>query len=175
MKLRALVLALAVGGCVGPDFTPPPAPEAKTYTAEPLPEATVAAHVQGGGMQRFVAERDIPGLWWTLFRSPGLNALVERALRNNADLKAAQAALRVADETAQAQAGGFWPTITGNAGATRQKTLASVGANSSAGGHNSVYNLDTSQLGISYAACRGRWRVPRPWPRPAASRWKPPP
>ncbi len=151
MRLRTLLLALAVGGCVGPDFIPPAPPEAKTYAAEALPDATVSAEAPGGERQHFVAASDIPGQWWTLFHSPGLNTLMERALRANADLKAAQAALRVADETALAQAGGFWPSVTGGVNATRQKALASAGADSAAGGHNSVYNLYTAQVGISYA------------------------
>ncbi len=146
-----LALALTAAGCVGPDFTPPTAPGIATYTADPLPETTAAADVWGGQMQRIAAERDIPGQWWSLFHSPAINALIERALVANADLKASRAALRVADENALAQAGGWWPTLAGGFGAARQKTLASAGTNSAAGGHNSVYNLYTAQVGISYA------------------------
>jgi outer membrane protein TolC len=47
-------------------------------------------------VQRFVLGRDLRGDWWTLFRSNELTELVDRALRNNHDLKSAQAALRVA-------------------------------------------------------------------------------
>ena len=53
----------------------------------------------------FVEGRDIPGEWWTLFHSKPLNDLIERSLKANPDLKAAQAALLVARENVLAQRG----------------------------------------------------------------------
>ena len=44
-----------------------------------------------GAAQTFVAGRDIPGQWWTLFRSEPLNGLVEQAFRANPNLRAAEA------------------------------------------------------------------------------------
>ena len=59
----------------------------------------------GGEAQQFVEGRDIPAEWWTLFHSKPLNDLVERSLKNNPDLKAAQAALLIARENVRAQRG----------------------------------------------------------------------
>src|SRR5229473_2528227 len=102
-RSAALLLVAAVAGCaVGPDFQKPAPPEVSGYTPEPLAAETSAAAVAGGAAQRFVQGMDIPGQWWRLFHSEPLNAVIEQALKNNADLQAAQAALRVAQENALA-------------------------------------------------------------------------
>ena len=64
----------------------------------PLRYRPLAAHrnVVGGEAQQFVDGRDISGEWWTLFHSKPLNDLIERSLKTNPDIKAAQAALTVA-------------------------------------------------------------------------------
>jgi outer membrane protein TolC len=72
--------ALLLAACaVGPDFERPPAPEVEGYAREPLPAETAKADIAGGETQRFVKGLDIPGQWWTLFHSAGLNALIEQA------------------------------------------------------------------------------------------------
>jgi outer membrane protein TolC len=130
-------LAALVAGCaVGPDFVPPPAPDVQGYTPEPLPKSTASAATAGGQAQRFVRDLDLPGQWWTLFHSRPLNALVERALANNADVQAAQAALRVARENVRAQRGALFP----------QADAGFTGA--------------TAELSISGPPCGGRRRVP---------------
>lgn len=50
--------------------------------------------------------------WWTIFGSEELNTLVEEALANNHDLKAAAARIRQADATAGSTAAALLPTIT---------------------------------------------------------------
>ena len=67
----------------------------------------------------FVAGHDIPGEWWTLFHSKPLNDLIERSLKANPDLKAAQAALMVARENVLAQRGAYYPSVTGGFSAMR--------------------------------------------------------
>src|SRR5262249_53811674 len=110
--VAALALAALLAGCaVGPDFVPPPAPNVQGYTPEPLEPRTASAATPSGQAQRFVHGLDLPGQWWTLFHSRPLNALVERALVNNADLAAAQAALRVARENVRAQRGTLFPQV----------------------------------------------------------------
>ena len=149
-KLLRLAVVLALSGCaVGPDFKRPDAPAAAGYAPEPLPAATVASDVRGGEAQRFVEGMDLPGQWWTMFRSPALNALVERALKANPDLQAAQAALRVAMENAAAQRSVFFPTVQAGYIPTRQRAsnvLSPPLANSNA----SIYNLYTAQVTVSY-------------------------
>src|ERR1700758_2614154 len=91
----ATVLAclLAAGCAAGPNFKTPDAPKVDRYLAQPLSPAAATPNVVGGEAQRFETDAEIPGDWWTLFHSPALNALIERSLAANHDLKAAQAAL----------------------------------------------------------------------------------
>ncbi|MEJ0069240.1 MAG: efflux transporter outer membrane subunit [Pseudomonadota bacterium] len=141
--------ALVASCAVGPDFLTPAAPAVSGYTPEPLPAQTASAPVTGGEAQRFLQDSDIPAQWWTLFRSPALNALVERSLKTNPNLQAAQAALRVALENVYAQQGAFFPTIDASFAPSRNKTsnsIAPVPAN-----NTNVYSLYTAQLSLSYA------------------------
>ncbi len=143
----SLLLSVLAGCTVGPDFSRPASPEVAGYTPEPLAAQTTSASVPGGEAQRFVKDLDIPGQWWTLFRSEPLNALIEEALKANPNLQAAQAALRVAQENSEAQRGAFLPTVTGKFGVTRQKSSnAAFGA---PGG--SLFTLNTAGLDVSYA------------------------
>src|SRR5690348_6844105 len=89
----AVLAPLLTTACVvGPNFKPPAAPPVSGYTVK-APETTEATPgVPGGQAQHFVVAADIPADWWTLFHSKPLNDLIEKALVNNADLKAAQAA-----------------------------------------------------------------------------------
>jgi NodT family efflux transporter outer membrane factor (OMF) lipoprotein len=61
--------------------------------------------VHGGDAQSFVAGQDIPAQWWTLFRSPALEALVRQALDHGPTLARARARLRQVEEERQARAG----------------------------------------------------------------------
>jgi NodT family efflux transporter outer membrane factor (OMF) lipoprotein len=151
---RSAVLAflgslLTTACVVGPDFKPPSTPNTSGYIANP-PQATEEVRgVPGGQAQRFVAGADIPADWWILFHSKQLNALIERALAHNADLKAAQAALLVAHENTRAQHGAYLPQVSGGASITREKdpsaTLAPVPANNSF-----AYTLVTPAVSVSY-------------------------
>src|SRR5690242_1880791 len=100
LRLGALAAALALTGCaVGPNFKPPTARASDSYAAQ-LPRKTVATpHLAAGDAQHFERTAALPADWWTAFHSAPLNALIEQALANNHDLKAAQAALTVAHET----------------------------------------------------------------------------
>ncbi|MBN8713166.1 MAG: efflux transporter outer membrane subunit [Xanthomonadales bacterium] len=148
--LGAVVVVLALGACtVGPDFERPPAPKVDTYTAH-APETTAAtADVAGGEAQHFTTGSDIPGDWWTLFHSKALNALIADSLANNADLETASAALAVARETALAQRGARYPSVTAGFSASRQQdpsgALAPVPSNNAF-----LYNLFTPQVSVSY-------------------------
>src|SRR5882757_9003893 len=118
----AVAVALIAGGCaVGPDFQRPAAPTDNGYTATPLATATASAEVRGGEAQQFIAARDIPGDWWTLFHSAPLNRLIERSLRANPDLDAAQAALRQARENVRAEEGAMFPAANASLQAERQR------------------------------------------------------
>lgn len=149
MVAGAVAAALLLAGCaVGPDFRKPAAPDAKTYTSTALPAQTDSTPVPGGNAQHFNSGADISGDWWTLFQSPPLNALIERALQNNPDLAAARAALTVARENTLAQRGAYFPAVNADFSANRQKqpgSLAPVPSNNAL-----EYSLFTPQLSVSY-------------------------
>ena len=143
----ALAAALQLGGCeVGPDFHRPEAPKVTGYTAEALPPATASAEVHGGEAQQFLIDRDIPGDWWSLYRSPALNSLIEEAMRANPTIESARAALTQAHELELAGRGALFPTLSGTASSTRQKLSgASVG-----GQGGNIFSVNSASLSVGY-------------------------
>ncbi|HEX4350651.1 MAG TPA: TolC family protein, partial [Verrucomicrobiae bacterium] len=147
-------VALLLGGCaVGPNFKRPADPNITNYTTSPITTTVATTNVIGGASQRFANGVNIPQDWWTLFHSKALNALIEESLSNNPDLKAAQAALSVARENVLAQRGGFYPSVSGNFSATRQKQTEALAPvpNYPVVPNQFQYNLFTPQLSISYS------------------------
>jgi NodT family efflux transporter outer membrane factor (OMF) lipoprotein len=117
-RLVVLALAALVAGCtLGPNFLRPDAPKDNAYLPDDAPLSFVAGGISGGEAQRIVQGLDIPAQWWQVFQSPGLNGLIETALRANPDIKAAAASLRVAQETTRAQRATLFPTVQAGAGA----------------------------------------------------------
>jgi NodT family efflux transporter outer membrane factor (OMF) lipoprotein len=151
---RQLLVACAAlafsGGCaVGPNYQPPPAPQTPGFVAPgTLPAATASAATSGGSTQSFVADLDIPGQWWTLFQSAPLNTLIERGLANSPTLASAQAALRQARETAAAQRGSYFPSLSGAVSATRQSESGTALGLPEIG--SLTYTLESATLNVSY-------------------------
>ena len=147
--LAALAAVTLAAGCaVGPDFHRPAAPAVDGYAREPMPEKTAAAEIAGGEEQRFVSDKDIPEQWWTLFQSPQLNALIEKALKTNPTLVAAQAALRQAVELVYAQQGAFFPTL--QAGFVPSRQRASNALSPPLSTNQLLYNLFTTQVTVGF-------------------------
>jgi NodT family efflux transporter outer membrane factor (OMF) lipoprotein len=117
---------LAAGCAVGPRYHRPETPPNAGYAPSPLPETSSSAAIHGGDVQRFIEGRDLRFEWWELFQSPALNALVERAFRNNPTIAGAQAALVQAQELVYAQRGYFFPTIDANYSFERQKIAGNL-------------------------------------------------
>jgi len=118
--LAAAPLVAAVGCAVGPDFEPPAAPAAATYTPEPQPTETAVA---GGRAQRFAAGNALPVKWWELFESPRLDERVEQALAANPTLQSAQATLRQSENELRAGYSVFFPRVDVGASAVRERTF----------------------------------------------------
>ena len=141
----APVLILAVtllSGCaVGPDFKSPEAPNVGAYGLNGMPVKTESSKTDFGGEQRFVTGGDVPADWWTLFQSPSLNSMIEAAVKSNASLEAAKAALRVAEENAAAGYGGFFPSIDGSTSVDRSKNR----------GSEKPFTLYNTSVSVSYA------------------------
>ena len=149
-RLLAVAVIASLAACaVGPNFKRPTPPKAEGYGNAPM-RGEIAAPGPGSA-QHFVAGEDIPSQWWTLFRSPALNHLVDQALTGNPDVGAAQAALRQAHELYLAQRTAFFPDVEGNFSGTRAKNAVGTIANpTSLPQVNPYYNLYTAQLTISY-------------------------
>lgn len=147
--LSAALLAAGLGGCaLGPDFKAPAAPATAgdSYTPTPLPQQTASAPGARGAAQQFAFGQEIPAQWWTLFRSPALDQLIRSALEQNPNMAAAEAALRQAQESYNAQAGNLvYPSVNAQLGAARQKTSA-VTAGAAAG----VYNVYNASVNVAY-------------------------
>jgi len=144
---------LGLSSCVGPDFELPKTPEIFSFTPDRLP----ASNSAGGKTQRLEIGNRLPADWWALFHSNALNGLVERALRDNPNVDAAQAALRVAQANVYAEVGQLFPLATGD----YQGTGGKVATNGVTGAAAPVvgpavqpnpvyYSLHTAQFTVNY-------------------------
>jgi NodT family efflux transporter outer membrane factor (OMF) lipoprotein len=141
---------LLLTGCtVGPDFHRPAAPHVADYTETSLSVTAATPDVAGGAAQRFISGGDIAADWWTLFHCAALNALIQRALERNPDLKAAQAALSVANENVLAQRGVFYPAVAAGFSASRQRQSGEIAPTPNS--NTFLFNLFTPQVSVSYA------------------------
>lgn len=131
-KCFALAPLILVAGCaVGPDFKRPEVPKASGYApTNAVTQATSSAPVLAGESQHFSTTADIPFDWWTLFQSPQINSLIQRAFKANPDIEAAQAALKQAQEYVTAQQGFFYPTVGASYSPSRTKLAGNMGGNS---------------------------------------------
>jgi NodT family efflux transporter outer membrane factor (OMF) lipoprotein len=148
-RLIAISALLLTPGCVvGPKFKKPAPPMNGGYAPDPPSATSSTPNVGGGEAQHFVEGRDIPGEWWALFHSKPLNDLIERSLKANPDLKAAQAALLVARENVLAQRGAYYPSLAGGFAASHSKTSNQVSPFTASG--ELYYSLYTPQVGVSF-------------------------
>ncbi len=83
---RVSAAAALLSACVGPNFHRPAAPPSTATPSSRLPPPTASAPGVGGAAQRFLAQQDVRGNWWTLFGSAELDALVSEALRANPEV-----------------------------------------------------------------------------------------
>jgi NodT family efflux transporter outer membrane factor (OMF) lipoprotein len=141
-------LLLLAGCVVGPNFKRPAPPDVGGYTPAPPSTTSSTTDVAGGEAQHLVGGRDIPGEWWTLFHSKPLNDLIERSLKANPDLKAAQAALLVARENVLAQRGAYYPSIASGFSASRSKSSNELSPVPNA--NIFYYSLFTPQVSVSF-------------------------
>jgi NodT family efflux transporter outer membrane factor (OMF) lipoprotein len=150
IHLLLLICAGLLSACaVGPDFKQPDAPKTKSYTENPLSQKlTTATGVPGGTPQEFADGSDIEAQWWTLYKSPELDTLIKKALEQNPNLGAADAALRAAQENVNAQIGGqYFPAVSVGGAATRQ--LQPAGIYGLPYGSD-TYNLYNTSVNVTY-------------------------
>ncbi|MGZ8153262.1 MAG: TolC family protein, partial [Methylovulum sp.] len=142
----AITIALLFSGCtLGPDFQRPISPDVNSYTAKKT-AAQISPEPSSGAIQYLASGKDIPGQWWTLFRSPQLNSLIEQGLKHSPDLQAAQAALTEAQENTIAKQGSLFPALDASLSDTRQKTSGAMFGNPDGGG--SLFTLYNASVQV---------------------------
>jgi len=105
--------ALLLAACtVGPDYRRP---------AAPVPEA----FKEQGWKLGQPADAIDRGAWWSVYKDPVLDDLEKRIDITNQNLKAAEAAFRVAEAVVAQGRAGYFPTATLTASATRGSLSAS--------------------------------------------------
>lgn len=141
----ALFLCCLMSSCmVGPDFHKPAPPEVKSITSKKLPARTASAKDAGnaGKSQTFIQGRDIPGEWWTLYRSPAISHLIDIAMKNSPNLEAAKQVLIQARENYNAQYDNLMlPGIDASLGAQRQNFAGSTFGGSVSSSLFNLYNV----------------------------------
>ena len=171
-RLALTLICTTIASCaVGPDYQRPDLPESRSY-------GTVGSLSEPSGLpgddQRVVIGKDIRTDWWTLFRSPALNTLIEQAFAASPTIDVAQRALNVAQQYVYAQQGYLFPTVQANYMPTRTQLPGNLGGNSpgvqgdgtyigayqgtpaSQGGTapyngSTVFNFHTAQLTVGFA------------------------
>jgi len=146
-----IVIAVLLSGCaVGPDFTSPSSPEVGSFLPAQRNSSTNPDRVPG---QKLVHGGEIPPQWWEMLRSETLNRLVQEAIEHNADLAAAEAAVRVARANAEAQRGSLFPTVDATLDASRQKIATAPVVDANTGEQStgpSRYSVVTRQVSVSF-------------------------
>ncbi|HTV33459.1 MAG TPA: efflux transporter outer membrane subunit [Methylocella sp.] len=145
----SLTMTLLAGCAMGPDFIEPAPPPVTGYTKEPLKPSSASDGSGQGQGQRFAERFDIEGQWWEIFHSRPLNDLIADALKHNPDIQSAQAGLRVAHETTEAQRGAFAPTVAPgyNTFTQRASTIVSPPSSSAV---SPYLTLNTAQVDVGY-------------------------
>lgn len=145
----SLWLAGLLAGCaVGPDFKRPDPPATSRYTPQAEPATTTAAATALGNAQTLQTGGKVDVQWWRSMGASRLDALIERAFRNNPSLASAKATLRQAQELHTAQAGStFFPQIDANLGAQRQR-MSPSGLGQA--GEPREYILYNASVGVHY-------------------------
>ena len=134
----ALAVGCALGGCsLAPHYQRPATPTPAAFYGE-LGEWKVAAP----------ADNASRGAWWSMFGDQELNELESRVTDSNQSLKAALARLQEARAQTRVARAGYFPTLTADASATRQRV--STNAPGYAGSATPVYNTFVLGADLSY-------------------------
>ncbi|HUH58602.1 MAG TPA: efflux transporter outer membrane subunit [Candidimonas sp.] len=152
---RARMLAAMLGGAAtlgacaaGPDYVAPVAPDVAAYTMLASDRSAASAQAEFAKSQTLTRADVVDPQWWRQLGSPALDAFIDVAMQASPTLAAAQATLRQAQETFDAQNGATsYPQVQAVAGMQRQR--ANVSQSGKAGEPQAV-TLHSATLGISY-------------------------
>jgi multidrug efflux system outer membrane protein len=151
---RAALLLLALPGpwgcAVGPDYHRPEVPLPAAWS-QPLKEPVAAVPGQPAAApgQPAAAAGEPAAAWWSGFRDPVLDSLVERGLGQNLDLRVAQARVREARALRGGAEAAGYPSVGGSASYSRvrsSQTAFPVISGGSAGPGNSFFGRPQQDL-----------------------------
>lgn len=143
---RVVTVACLLSGCaVGPNFEAPSPPAVDSYLPGRAANQATNDRVAGRTIARGA---EIPAQWWELFKSPALDSLVQDGLVHNADLAAAEAAVRAAQANALATRGTLFPVVGANFNASRQQVADTL--NSDVSSNDYLYSLHTGQVTVAF-------------------------
>ena len=126
LVVGSAVLAIFAGCTVGPNYVPPnpllpdrygESDSARLTTTQPSTAPTTQA--VSGQLET----------WWQNFQDPQLDSLIERAVKSNLDLQAAESRIRQARAAYGVQLAGEFPTVQTNASYSRSRGSLGVGSN----------------------------------------------
>jgi NodT family efflux transporter outer membrane factor (OMF) lipoprotein len=148
----AVLLSLAVSGCVGPNFVPPAPPDVDGYVPGRISQPNPGKGVPHVAAQHFVTGADVSARWWAAFRSQPLNDLIRQSVDHNPNLQAAEAAIRIAKYNALAQRGFWAPQVTGNSTSSQilQTNAGAVFGGDLGAVPQPEFSLVTNQLTVSF-------------------------
>lgn len=148
--LSVLLLAAVSGCAVGPNFSPPPAPDVKGYLPGKLASPDPGRGEPRVAAQHFITGAAVSAQWWTVFKSRPLDDLIKQSVDNNPNLQAAEASIRVAQYNARAQRGLYFPQVTGNSISSDQLISNAGNGFGDLTSPQSKYTLVTNQLTVSF-------------------------
>ncbi|HXS99045.1 MAG TPA: efflux transporter outer membrane subunit [Elusimicrobiota bacterium] len=110
--------AVLLSGCLGPAYHRPSVETPEAYKEMPAVSSDTWRPAAPG-------DAEPKGPWWTLFGDPRLDDLESRVVASNQSLKQAQASYRAATELVRAERSGYFPDVTANGAAQRQRPFIS--------------------------------------------------
>jgi outer membrane protein TolC len=118
MGRRAVAMgaALLAGCAVGPDYHGPPAAE------KAAPAKFKNASTDGRWKVAEPIDDKAGGEWWSVFHDGTLDGLIQQGLAKNQDLRVAAARIAESRSMARVAAADFYPQVTLNPSAVRQRT-----------------------------------------------------
>jgi len=136
-SIATVMAAFSIAGCaaVGPDYLP------REVSAPEQWNTDLKERVTGGSM-----DIQMPANWWTVLNDPTLTALIERAVKDNLDLKEAMERVREARARRGISSADRFPTIDAIGSANSSRSSENTGSGKSrelyAAGFDAGWELD---------------------------------
>jgi len=150
--LSSVMFAAGLAGCtLGPDYERPDLKLPQAYRQAPASAVEKSTAVASGAAESTLSQSQAPikSDWWTLFNDPQLDALMQIALIENADVQIAQARLAETQALAKQTGAAQYPTLSlggsetrASSGTVATTTGVGISANTAQVGFSTSYELD---------------------------------